>query len=997
VRMFSRVSRDRPSTTSAWATVVCWACCAATAVVGLLCAAWGGAQSREPDGSKATVRVTDLATRPGIEVIEFCGPDLANDIYCLTLDPHGHPTVAGRGYIKVLLDDNGDLRADRALLFSDRPRDGAMGLLWEGAALYVTGDGGIYRFWDRNGDHIADGPPELLWRIKTGGEHDAHAIRKGPDGCYYVVAGNFARVDASFATDPGSPIREPVAGCVLRFSPDWSRCAIIADGFRNAYDIAFNSDGELFTFDSDNERCVGLPWYEPTRVYHVVPGGHYGWQAPQKGDFWRMPPWFCDVVPPLTYAGRGSPTGVESAADCTLPGLNRRDILIGDWTFGRILHVQLVPHGASYRATIRPLIWANGGRALAVTDLVVAPSTGYLWFCTGGRGTRGAVYVARPGASAQAERHATGDAEGPVYATLRRRLERALGGEQRSIDGHALSAAIGTRDAVLLHLGFKLLQKGEQPPGWRPETNLERAVQLAATASHRPDRAAPEAIDLLVRTTDPLVQLVLLRALQIAAGNVPGARFRGHLWEGYASGQAGPSALWATALEAWMEKNRSRLARRVRIEAARTVAILGGNRPAAAWVIAGWLADSASPLEQEHYLFCLTRLDSPALRGVRERLVSTFVRLPHLLDRRAIQRDRNWPLRIQEALKAFEEKLAGFVAAVVGHADFASHPDHVIYCRVDGAPVAVAARKFYARLQRGAELVWSAELVELLARLSDEDQRRRALLAAWNANRGVRDAVLLYLAPIARMEDLPVLVGSLRAARSPRAVMATVRALRRLQVPLSPELGAALLSAWRNFNSVQPGKRVVQAIREYLTEKIGREVRTPAELEQVILRRWPSAKGLLGGAVMWGAWRKRLNRVRTLEGDATRGKRLFENLGCHLCHSGARAVGPDLRGVAKRFSFEDLFRAIVLPDEVVPDRYRATVLVTKGGKILQGIVVYDSVAGLVLQTSEGNTLHVSGKEIEARYRSSGSIMPRGLLDGLSDQDLADLYAYLKAL
>ena len=66
----------------------------------------------------------------------------------------------------------------------------------------------------------------------------------------------------SNATLPTSPIKDPVAGCMLRFPPDFKGCEIVADGFRNAYGFDFNSDGEWFTFDSDNERCVSLPWYE---------------------------------------------------------------------------------------------------------------------------------------------------------------------------------------------------------------------------------------------------------------------------------------------------------------------------------------------------------------------------------------------------------------------------------------------------------------------------------------------------------------------------------------------------------------------------------------------------------------------------------------------------------------------------------------------------------------------------------------------------------------
>ena len=272
----------------------------------------------------------------GFEVTEFADSKLANDIYCLTIDPKGRVVVAGRGYIRTLIDDDGDGKADRAVDFAHTPADGAMGLLWEGDTLYVTGDGGLRKFVDRDGDGKADGPSELIRAMKTGGEHTAHAIRRGPDGWLYVLCGNFAGIDSSYASKSTSPIREPVAGCVLRFSPDLKASEIVADGFRNPYDMDFNLDGELFTFDSDNERCVSLPWYEPTRFYHVIAGGHYGWLAPQRASFWRMPPYFLDVVAPAATLGRGSPTGCISYRHAQFPKEYRGNFFLADWTFGKI-------------------------------------------------------------------------------------------------------------------------------------------------------------------------------------------------------------------------------------------------------------------------------------------------------------------------------------------------------------------------------------------------------------------------------------------------------------------------------------------------------------------------------------------------------------------------------------------------------------------------------------------------------------------------------------
>src|SRR5262245_9932688 len=289
-----------------------------------------------------------LRVPDGFEVTQFADSNLANDIHCLTVDPKGRVIVSGRGYIRILVDDDGDGKADRALAFADSPRDGAMGLLWEGDSLFVMGDGGLRRFWDRDGDGRADGPSELLKKIKTGGEHTGHAIRRGPDGWLYVLCGNTAGIDESFATLPTSPVKKPIAGCVVRFTPDFQQSEIVAHGFRNPYGFDFNHDGDLFTFDSDNERCVSLPWYEPTRSYHVVDGGFYGWLSPHVCEFWRMPPHFRDVVGPLAYLGRGSPTGVACYNHEQFPKEYRGGVFLCDWTFGKIHFASLTRQGTSY-------------------------------------------------------------------------------------------------------------------------------------------------------------------------------------------------------------------------------------------------------------------------------------------------------------------------------------------------------------------------------------------------------------------------------------------------------------------------------------------------------------------------------------------------------------------------------------------------------------------------------------------------------------------------
>src|SRR5258708_7873232 len=67
-----------------------------------------------------------LRVPEGFEVTEFAGSDLANDIFCLTLDPKGRVVVSGRGYVRLLLDEKATGHATKALDFAGAPKEGAM-------------------------------------------------------------------------------------------------------------------------------------------------------------------------------------------------------------------------------------------------------------------------------------------------------------------------------------------------------------------------------------------------------------------------------------------------------------------------------------------------------------------------------------------------------------------------------------------------------------------------------------------------------------------------------------------------------------------------------------------------------------------------------------------------------------------------------------------------------------------------------------------------------
>ena len=185
-------------------------------------------------------------------------------------------------------------------------------MCFDGNDVLCTGDGGLLRFVDANDDGVADGKPEMIFPIRTGSEHRAHAIRKGPDGWWYVLAGNQTGALPEYFAGKNSPIKNPRAGFILRVSPDWSEKEIVCHGFRNAYDFDFNSLGQIFVYDSDGERDINLPWYRPTRLFEMRPGDDAGWVSAG----WKRDSGLFDMPIEVGSFGRGSPTGV--VASCLL-------------------------------------------------------------------------------------------------------------------------------------------------------------------------------------------------------------------------------------------------------------------------------------------------------------------------------------------------------------------------------------------------------------------------------------------------------------------------------------------------------------------------------------------------------------------------------------------------------------------------------------------------------------------------------------------------------
>ena len=327
----------------------------------------------------------------GFEVSLYAGDDLAHDIFSMTTDAKGRLAVAGKDYVKILHDTDGDGKADKATLFVKASKSGAHGMYFDGPDLMLNGDGGIRRWRDTDGDGVADGEPEFWLRTERDGDHSANGIVKGPDGWFYLICGNDAGISSEHAQLPGSPIKQVNAGALVRISPDGKTSEVLAHGFRNPYDLDFHPLGQVFTYDADGERDHHLPWYSGTRIFDIATGAHHGWVLKGWGHAWNRPPAWPDNTERLWEVGRGSPTGVFVYRHRAFPARYRDGLFALCWTYGRIYFFPLTRRGSTFDTQMEIFMETAGDTGFAPVDAVVGPD-GDLFVAIGGRGTIGSVF-----------------------------------------------------------------------------------------------------------------------------------------------------------------------------------------------------------------------------------------------------------------------------------------------------------------------------------------------------------------------------------------------------------------------------------------------------------------------------------------------------------------------------------------------------------------------------------------------------------------------------
>jgi len=425
----------------------------------------GASEGTDP----ATFRVT-----PGFEIERVRSAQPEEDSWVsLAFDPQGRAVVAMEqaGLLRMTLSSDGS-EVKRVESLAPTLKE-CRGLVFAGQDLFANANNskGLYRLQGEALDEV-----NLLHSTTGGSGHGRNALALGPDGKVYSIHGDSVDLQTGKA-DLTSPWREArrgqqsKEGHVIRLDPKTGEVETLTAGLRNPFGIAFNGDGEMFTYDADAEFDMGSPWYRPTRVNHLVLGGDYGW----RGVTGSWPPYYPDhpdpALPNLDI-GKGSPTAVKFGTTSHFPPRYRQALFVLDWTYGRILLVHAIPRGASYLCVGETFLQ---GKPLNVTGLDFAPD-GSLYIVTGGRKTQSALYRIRYVGRDSQPRAAVDDFTqtcrefAAESRALRRQLESQLG---QQLDPSALDAVwqqLGNDDPWIRYAARNVLEQQA------PDTWLQRAL-----------------------------------------------------------------------------------------------------------------------------------------------------------------------------------------------------------------------------------------------------------------------------------------------------------------------------------------------------------------------------------------------------------------------------------------------------------------------------------------------------------------------------------------
>ena len=942
--------------------------------------------------------------------------------------------------IVLLADTDGDGVFDKRTVFADKLTF-PQGALWHDGWLYVASSGAIWRFADTNGDDVADFREQIVSKFGyTGNAADVHGCFLGPEGRIYWCEGRHGHEITDAA---GAIISKGKAARIFSCKPDGSDVQThCGGGMDNPTEIDFTATGEML-------GTVNILY--PKRgdcLVHWLHGGVYP-RADQPAVLaeFRRTGELLDAVHDFGHVAvsglcRYRPLGELSVG----PGW-RTNFFVTEFNTHKVKNVELRREGSTFRAYANDFLTSTNND-FHPTDVLQDADDSLLVIDTGGwfrigcptsqiakPEVPGAIYrIRKPGAPKLDDPWGTKIRWG--RATAEELVER-LADPRFAVRARAVTQLARNKDAAVPYLVAAI----------SADDATRRLQATEALIKIGTDKAAAALIAALQNNDSQVRQLAAfglgslkpaaaIDALsQLLAANEPAEV---QLAAATALGKIGDAAAVPEILAALAGKlDRSR-------EHALIYALIEIDDPTATRVAlkdkslavqrAGLIALDQMPssdLQREEVAALLTSADlalqAAALDVLSRRpgwtnelvaSVSKLLRQPMLAETQqslitsALVSFANQP-PVQKLLaeQLQNEKTSPAVQRLL--------LDSIAQSRLPTIPAELRAAIVRALQNKEPSLLLAAIsaagatprsfLSELRAIASDEKQPaevRLAAVAPISPGFPFLPDEFAWLNKQLSSDTPPAL--RILAARSLAAASLSEEQQLALTKPLAtagPLEIVPLLAAFERAGNEAIGK----ALAEALLVSPGAAALTLPQLESLAAHYPESTRATLKPILdkLEAANREQRAKLESLlsnlpAGNPVTGKQVFINrqAGCFLCHrvgnDGGR-VGPDLSTIGQRRNQRDLLEAVIFPSSSLARGYESQALLLADGRTLTGLITRETADALVVRAADQSEQRIARNHVEEMKPSPLSIMPAGLENTMSKQQLADLLAYLQTL
>lgn len=198
---------------------------------------------------------------------------------------------------------------------------------------------------------------------------------------------------------------------------------------------------------------------------------------------------------------------------------------------------------------------------------------------------------------------------------------------------------------------------------------------------------------------------------------------------------------------------------------------------------------------------------------------------------------------------------------------------------------------------------------------------------------------------------------------------------------------------WQLANAIKEGSMPKKEIPAYVALQLRRVVGNG------FVEIWGPLDDISGGVQgQYSKYQRLLTDDAVANASAAKGKEVYENTcyACHKMHGEGGIIGPELTG-SNRTNTAYLLGNILEPSGEIQDDYKLVVITTQDGRTYSGNVISENDRSLSLRVVGQEPITINKSSINSRETTPKSMMPEGLLNTLTDAEVLDLVAYLKAL